>query len=82
MSRRVTAGERDSLIAAYLACRTWRAESGAIVGEHAGWRVWMSDKSGVETGFATCPDMDVIVELTPPVIRAWIDRVRTRFLKN
>jgi hypothetical protein len=42
----------------------------------------MSDKSGVETGFATCPDMDVIVELTPPVIRAWIDRVRTRFLKN
>lgn len=82
MSRRVTAGERDSLIAAYLACRDWRSESGAIVGEHAGWRVWMSDAGGVETGFASCPGMDVMVELTPPVIRAWIRRVRERFMEN
>jgi len=78
MHRRVTAGERDSLIAAYLGCRTWRREADAIVGEHAGWRIWMSKDSG----FATSKERDVTVELTPPVIRAWLERVRQRFLQN
>lgn len=77
MSRRVTAEERDSLIAAYLACRDWRREEAAIVGEHAGWRIWMSG----EAGFAACPGLGVTVELTAPVVRAWTDRVRARFLQ-
>ena len=75
--------ERDSLIAAFLGCTGWRVEmGGAVVGEHAGWRVWLSDVGGTETGFAANQELDVTVELTPPLIRAWLDRVRERFLRN
>lgn len=78
MHRRVTAAERDSLIAAYLECRRWRREGDATVGEHAGWRIWLSN----DAGFATSEERDVTVELTPPVVRAWLGRVRERFLQN
>jgi len=82
MHRRVTAGERDSLIAAYLGCRTWHREADVIVGEHAGWRIWLSTHGDSTAGFATSKERDVTVELTPPVIRAWLARVLERFLQN
>lgn len=82
MHRRVTADERDSLIAAYLACAEWRIEGDVVSGEHAGWRIWMSIQDGTATGFAANKVLDVTVELTPPVIRAWIGRVRERTQRN
>lgn len=82
MHRRVTAEERDSLIAAYLSCRTWRREADAIVGEHAGWRIWLLVQQNTPTGFATNKERDITVELASPIIRAWIERVQERFLQN
>lgn len=78
MNRRVTATERDSLIAAYLDCRTWHRRADAIVGEHAGWRIWLTK----DAGFASNKERDVTVELTPFVIQAWLERVQERFLQN
>lgn len=82
MHRRVTADERDSLIAAYLGCAEWRVEEETVSGEHAGWRIWMSIRDGTATGFAANKAMDVTVELTPPVIRAWVQRVKERTQRN
>jgi hypothetical protein len=82
MQRRVTADERDSLIAAYLGCLEWRTEGDAVSGEHAGWRIWMSTRDGTATGFAANKTLEVTVELTPTVIRAWIKRVREKLQRN
>lgn len=82
MSRRVTADERDSLIAAYLGCTEWRVEDGIVSGVHAGWRIWMSIRDGAATGFAANKALDVTVELTPSVVRAWVQRVEERTQRN
>lgn len=82
MQRRVTADERDSLIAAYLGCPEWRTEGDVVTGEHAGWRIWMSIRDETATGFAANKALDVTVELTPPVIRAWVRRVREKVQRN
>lgn len=82
MHRRVTANERDSLIAAYHGCEEWQVEEDTVSGEHAGWRFWMSIRDGTATGFAANKALDVTVELTPPVIRAWVQRVRDRTQRN
>ncbi len=57
-------------------------EEDVISGEYAGWRISMSILNGTATGFATNKTLDVTVELTPPVIRAWVDRIRTKFQRN
>lgn len=82
MHRRVTADERDSLIAAYLGCSEWRVEGDVVSGDHAGWRIWMSIRDGTATGFAANKTLDVTVELTPPIIRAWVGRVRDKVRRN
>jgi len=76
--RRVTEAERDSLIKAYLGCATWRVESGMIVGNEAGWKIWLCDKNGEPLGLATSIELGVTVELTPDVTRRWLERVRRR----
>lgn len=78
MHQRITADERDSLIAAYLGCLVWQVEGDVVSGEHAGWYIWLSIRDGTATGFAANKELDVIVELTPPVIQVWVACVKRR----
>lgn len=81
--RKVTQDERDRLIAAYLACDNWRvvyAVNTAIVGEHNGWRIYLYIDTN--TGMARHEALGVAIELTGPVVEAWVERVREMFLRN
>ncbi len=70
--QKITREQLDSLKHAFLGCSVWCSDEGVLVGKHADWCFWLGkDEDDTFCGAAANSVMNITLELTPKVAKAW-----------